>query len=243
MRIFVAGASGVIGRQLVPMLVAAGHEVSGTTRRRERLASLEAMGAAPVLLDATDSAAVTRAVEEARPEVVIHQLTDLAAASRDGYSPTVLAANARLRTMATAHLVAAAETAGVRRVVAQSGAWLYAAGPEPHREDDPLGASDEAGRLTLGGILALEGDVLGAHLEGVVLRYGLLYGPGTGSPTAAGRPSVHVEAAARAALLAVEHGSSGIYNIVDDGGGVSNDRARQQLSWVPLGQGSMMEGS
>ena len=233
MRVFVAGATGVIGRQLIPMLVAAGHDVTGTTRHATRTDALVEAGATPVVVDATDRAALARAVADARPEVVIHQLTDLAAATAAGYTPAVLAANAALRRSATASLIDAAERAGARRFVAQSGAWLYAAGPEPHAEDDPLGATDEGGRITLAGILALESAVLGSsRLEGVVLRYGLLYGPGTGADTAAS-PSVHVVAAAKAAALAVNHGRPGVFNVVDDGGPVSNAKARDELGWTP----------
>ena len=233
MRVFVAGASGVVGRQLVPMLVAAGHDVTGTTRHATRTDALAQAGATPVVVDATDPAALNRAVADARPGVVIHQLTDLAAAATAGFTAAVVEANARLRTIATTNLVDACERAGVQRLVAQSGAWLYAPGPEPHTEDDPLGATDEAGRITLSGILALERAVLGsARLEGVVLRYGLLYGPGTGADTAP-PPSVHVVGAARVAALAVDHGRPGIFNVVDDGGPVSNTKARDELGWTP----------
>lgn len=233
MRIFVAGASGVVGRQLVPMLVTGGHEVTGTTRHAERTDALARAGATPAVVDATDRRALAQAVADARPEVVIHQLTDLAAVATAGFTEAVLAANARLRTTATGNLVAAAEHAGARRIVAQSAAWLYAPGPEPHTEEDPLGATDEAGRTTLAGVLALEDAVLQSRtLEGIVLRYGLLYGPGTGADSAPA-PRVNVAAAARAAALAVNHGQPGVFNIVDDGAPVSNAKARTELGWIP----------
>lgn len=229
MRVFVAGGAGAIGRLLVPLLVADGHEVRGTTRSPARASWLRAAGAQPVLLDVYDPSAVAAALAEARPEVVIHQLTDLA----HGFGPDDLAANARLRTLGTRHLVDGARAAGVRRIVAQSGAWLYAEGPAPHVEDDPLRepSPDDA---TLHGILELERLVLASPpIEGVVLRYGYLYGPGTAGEQPGPPPTVHVSAAARAAALAVDRGPAGVYNIVDDGQTVSNGKARELLGWEP----------
>src|SRR5690348_6126096 len=128
MRIFVAGGAGAIGRQLVPQLVHAGHEVVSTTRDPRRAEWLRANGAEAALLDVYDREAVLGAVRAARPDVVIHQLTDLAA----GFAPEQLRANARLRHIGTRHLLDAMGAVGVRRVVAQSGAWLYGPGAEPH---------------------------------------------------------------------------------------------------------------
>lgn len=234
MRIFVAGASGVIGRALVPMLVGQGHEVLGTTRSAARADLLAGLGATPVVVDALDAAALEVAVVAARPEVVIHQLTDLSG----GFGPDALRANTRLREQGTANLVSAAEAARARRLVAQSGAWLYAPGPGDRLESDPLLApSQSPGDLTLPGVLALERLVLGARLEGVVLRYGYLYGPGTPSAAPMRTPAVHVLAAAAAAASAVSRGRPGIYNVVDDGGGVSNALARAELAWTPSAAG------
>jgi nucleoside-diphosphate-sugar epimerase len=126
MRIFVAGAGGVIGRRLVPLLVGRGHAVTALTRRPERAAGLRALGAEPVVADAYDAAALAAAVSAARPEVVVHQLTDLAAADT--------AANARLRIHGTGNLVDAARAAGVRQIVTQSVAWAYQPGPAPADE-------------------------------------------------------------------------------------------------------------
>lgn len=230
MRILVAGASGVIGRVLVPMLLADGHAVVGTTRSEERARSIAERGATPAIVDALDARAVAAIMLETRPDVVVHQLTDLAG----GFGPEALRANSRLRDVGTANLVAAAVASGARRVVAQSGAWLYAPGDGDRGEDDPLlSPIDAPDDLTLPGVLALEQQVLGAPLEGVVLRYGYLYGPGTVSERPSRVPSLHVVAAARAALAAVSRGRPGAYNVVDDGGGVSNARARLELGWEP----------
>ncbi len=231
MRIFLAGATGAIGRQLLPMLVADGHAVHGTTRSPDRAAALRSAGATPVILDAFDGSAVRGAVAAARPDVVVLQLTDLAG----GIRPEDVSATSRLRQVSTRHIVEAMLAAGSRRLIAQSGAWLYAPGPIPHREDDPL--LDPAANPThrgLPGILELERLTLTTPgINGTVLRYGLLYGPGTVSEERADRPSVHVRAATRATALALETGAGGIFNIVDDGDDVSNERARAVLGWDP----------
>jgi nucleoside-diphosphate-sugar epimerase len=233
MRIFVAGAAGAIGRQLVPKLVAAGHEVTGTTRSEERAAWLRDAGATPVIVDALDAGAVRAAVSKARPEVVVNQLTDLSL----GFGPEQLVKTGRIREVGTRNLVGAALAAGARRIVAQSGAWLYAEGPTPHVEEHPLRTPTDAARdASLRGILVLERLVAGTDgLEGVVLRYGFFYGPHTAwarrddAPT----PRVSIEAAAQATALAIEIGPPGIYNVVDDDPQVGNARARGLLGWSP----------
>lgn len=230
MRVFVAGAAGAIGRLLVPMLVADGHEVVGTTRSEARARLIAGQGGIPAVIDVLDAGALARAVREAHPEVVIHQLTDLAG----GFGPDQLRATARLREVGTANLVDAAVAAGARRLVAQSGAWLYApASGDRDEADRLLSPTDAPDDPTLPGVLALERRVLEAPLEGVVLRYGFLYGPGTQSASPTRVPSLHVAAAARATVAACERGRPGVYNIVDDGGGVSNALARAELGWDP----------
>jgi nucleoside-diphosphate-sugar epimerase len=240
MRVFVAGAAGAIGRQLVPLLIAAGHEVTGTTRSAERATWLRATGATPAIVDVFDAEALRRAVLAARPAVVIHQLTDLAR----GFTPADLARNARLRIVGTRHLVAATLAAGAGRLIAQSGAWLYAPGRLPRVETDPLTDPAQApDDLTLPGILELERLVTGtAGFDGIVLRYGYVYGPGTGRDAPGRGPTVEVAAAARAAALAVTRGPAGIYNIVDDGGTVSNHLAREALGWRPTDHGPAPAG-
>lgn len=232
--VFVAGASGAIGRRLLPMLRDRGGRVYGTTRRVERAAAIEAMGAHPVIVDVFDAAALMRAVAAARPEVVIHQLTDLPAALDPARMAEAVARNARIRDEGTRHLVAAARAAGVRRIVAQSIAWMYAAGMEPHGEDDPLDLAAEGARGTsVRGVASLEAQVLdAAPVEGVVLRYGHLYGPGTGTDAAPAAAPLHVDEAARAALLAIDRGSPGIYNIVERDDVASAAKARRALGWT-----------
>lgn len=241
MRVFVAGAAGAIGRQLVPMILEAGHEVTGTTRASERAAWLTGLGARAVVVDVFDTSALHDALAGARPEVVIHQLTDLAS----GFDAASLARNARLREVGTANLVEGMLAAGARRLIAQSIAWLYADGPLPHTEADPLiDPATDPGSVTLPGVLALERIVLGTvGIDGLVLRYGSLYGPGTESDgPRPGPTSVHVTAAARAAVLAVTRGTPGVYNVVDEGGTVSGSLARRVLGWDPA-ERSWSEGA
>jgi nucleoside-diphosphate-sugar epimerase len=233
-RIFLAGASGLIGQQLVKLLVRAGHEVTGTTRTESRTGPLRALGATPVLVDAFDREALGRVVLASRPEIVLHQLTSLPddLSSLDGADlERALRENARMRTEGTANLVAAASVSGARRLVAQSILWIYAPGPEPHLESDPVNIEAQGlAAVTIRGVVANERAVLGAPMEAVVLRNGWLYGPGTGQDTARKDPAVHVDAAARAAFLAVERGS-GVYNVADPGKYASSEKARRELGW------------
>lgn len=240
MRIFIAGATGALGRRLVPLLVASGHDVIGTTRSVAKAPGLQAAGAEPVVLDVLDAAAVVSAVADAGPEVVVHQATALAGRLSDVRHPDrAFELTNRLRTEGTDHLLAAARAAGARRFVAQSYAgWPYAreGGPVKTEEArlDPHPPADV--RQTLAAIRHLEGAVAGADgLEGLVLRYGGFYGPGTsiapdGEQVAAVRRRrfpivgggagvwslVHIDDAATATGAAVERGAPGLYNIVDD---------------------------
>jgi nucleoside-diphosphate-sugar epimerase len=230
-RVLVAGATGAVGRRLIPLLLADGHEVAGSTRSPDAAERLRALGVRPFVLDVREEPAVSAAVAAARPDVVIDQLTDLAGSTADDYPDELLASTARLRIEATPILVRAAVAAGATRFIAQSSAMLYASGPEPHPEDDPLLAPGKS--IVLPGILELEGVVShAAGIEGLLLRYGLLYGPGTPTDGPAGRVSVHIDAAAWAAARAVDHGPPGVYNIVDDGP-VANAKARELLGWSP----------
>jgi len=223
MRIFLAGATGVIGRRLVPRLTAAGHQVTGLVRRPGDAAWLRDLGAGAAVGDVFDRDAVLRAVRLAAPDVVMHQLTDLKSGN--------FAANSEIRVTGTRHLVDAALAAGVRRVVAQSIAWVYQAGSGPAGEDVPLDLDAQGGRRqTVQGVAALEAAVREGP-EWVVLRYGLLYGPGTwyardglmaeraarGELAADGDVSsfVHVDDAAGAAVDALEW-PTGAVNVCDD---------------------------
>jgi nucleoside-diphosphate-sugar epimerase len=238
MRVFVAGASGAIGRRLVPSLVEAGHDVTGTTRAADKAESLRAAGADPVVCDALDADAVRDAVVGAKPEVVVHQLTAIPPAVNPRRIAAEFEPTNRLRVDGTRHLLEAAAAAGARRFVAQSIAFGYApTGGWVKTEDDELFLdAPEAFRSTIGAVHALETAVLGAgDLEGVVLRYGFFYGPGTSfAPDGAiaeqvrrrrfpivgrgtGRFSfIHLDDATRATIAAVEGGPPGVYNVVDD---------------------------
>jgi len=233
MKVFVAGATGVIGRPLLKLLCEAGHAVTGTTRSPGKAAAIEALGARAMVVDAFDAAALTQAVAAARPEVVIHQLTDLPDTMDPARRAAVLEANARLRIEGTRNLMAAAQASGARRVVAQSIAFIYAPGPGPRQEGDPLDDS-EAQRRTLAGVVALENAVTQTPgIEGIVLRYGRLYGPGTWFAERSGPGPLSTDAAAHAALLAVTRGAPGIYNIAEDDGALSIEKARRELGFDP----------
>ena len=234
MKILVAGAMGVVGRILVPLLLRAGHEVFGTTRTAGRAQEIRSLGADPVVLNALDRDAVLASFQATRPQVVIDQLTDLS--SRD------FAANARLRIEGPPHLVEAAKAVGVQRMIAQSISWAYAPGNGLAREDEPLDLDAPPPRSGLvQGVRALEAAVAEIP-EHVVLRYGLLYGPGTyyahdgaiadqvRRATLAADDNVssfvHVEDAARAELLALLW-PRGAVNIVDDDPAPSRE-------WLPI---------
>jgi nucleoside-diphosphate-sugar epimerase len=241
MNVFVAGATGALGSHLVPMLIADGHEVTGMTRTAAKQDRIRRMGARPVVADALDPEAVAQAVAEAEPEVVIHELTAIDAGSVGRSIDKAFAQTNRLRTEGTDHLLAAARAVGARRFIAQSFAgWPYERTGGPVKtEEDPLQTSPPKGVVeTLGAIRYLERTVTGADgIEGVALRYGGFYGPGTSlglDPVGeqiemvrkrrlpmvgdgAGVWSlVHIRDAAAATAIAVERGEPGIYNVVDD---------------------------
>lgn len=236
MRVFLAGATGVIGRRLIPLLLAEGHQVAGMTRSADKLDALAGMGAEPVLADALDAEAVHKAVVEARPDAVIHQLTSIPARIDPRKMQRDFAMNDRLRSEGTRYLVDAARAAGAGRIVAQSIAFAYAPGPPGtlHSEADPLYLdSPEPFRRSVKALKELERTVLEAR--GLVLRYGYFYGPGSAvSPAGSicqdvtrrrlplvGRGQgvwsfIHVDDAARATIAALSSGEPGTYNVVDD---------------------------
>lgn len=233
MRVFVAGATGAIGRPLVSQLLAAGHEVTGMTRVPERAEGVRAAGAEAVVCDVFDADGVRGAIAEARPEAVVHQLTDLPA-DYDTNPARLARGTNRLRREGTRVLLDAAQAAGARRFVAQSLAFVYAPDGEWVKDEEaPLASAPEGVVVS---VRALEQAVLEAPaLEGIVLRYGQFYGPGTwyaadGSIAervrrrrfpivgrGEGRFSfIHVEDAAAATVAAIERGRPGVYNICDD---------------------------
>ncbi len=238
MRIYLAGATGVIGRALLPQLLAAGHEVVATTRSQERLAALRAAGAEPALVDALDARALRESVAAAAPEAVIHELTSIPQRINPRTLERDFELNDRVRVEGTRNLVAAAQAAGCERIVAQSIALSYAPGPPGtlHLEQDPLLAEQQAPkpyRRSARAVRELEASVLGAG--GVVLRYGYFYGAGSAICRAGslGRDVlrrrmpivgdgggvwsfIHVGDAARATVAALEQQGPAAYNVVDD---------------------------
>jgi nucleoside-diphosphate-sugar epimerase len=239
MRIFVAGATGAVGKRLVPLLAANGHEVVGTTRSAGKMSELRALGAEPVVLDVLDAAGVGRAVSEAAPDVVVHQATALSDLSNLRNLDEEFEETNRLRTVGTDNLLAAAKAAGARKFVAQSFAgWPYAKeGSAVKDEEAPLDpAPPESAVQSMAAIRHLEAAVVAAKaIEGIVLRYGGFYGPGTslfegGEHVEAVRKRkfpivgsgagiwsfIHIDDAAGATLAAIERGRRGLYNIVDD---------------------------
>ena len=196
MTVFLAGATGAVGRPLCRLLVADGHRVVGTTRSAERAATLKVLGVEPVIVDVYDAAALRQAVADARPAVVIHQLTDLPAVFDAATFPASLVRNARVRDEGTRNLVAAAVAAGAKRMIAQSIAFSI---------------SDA--------LVAFERQVLDAPIEGIVLRYGQFYGPGTWTTVpSTSPPTLHVDGAAEAARRAITELTPGRYTVTDADG-------------------------
>ena len=234
MRIFLAGASGAIGRRLTPMLIAAGHQVTGMTRNPASARALEAAGIRPALVDVFDSDAVKAAVIAAAPEAIIHQLTDLPGSLEDeAQLAAAYPRNARIRIEGTRNLIAAAQAAAARRFIVQSVAFGYAPGSEPHSEDDPLAVAASPRAITVRAAAEMERQVLTSGMEAIVLRYAFFYGPGTWHLDPVRKPSLHIDAAAQAALLAVTRGQPGIYNIAEEDGTVSIAKARAALGFDP----------
>lgn len=237
MKVFVAGATGAIGTQLVPRLVASGHEVHAMTRSETKQARLRDMGAVPVLADALSADQVAEAVGTARPDAIVHQLTAIGTLDVRHFDRSFAMTN-RLRTEGTDHLLSAAQAVGVKRFVAQSYFAMYArTGSHLKNEGDPFDSSPAREmRQTVAAIRHVEDAVLGAGwTTGIVLRYGAFYGPGTNMApdgeqsqlvrkrqypiigNGAGVWSfIHVADAADATVAALERGNAGIYNIADD---------------------------
>jgi nucleoside-diphosphate-sugar epimerase len=248
MRIFLAGATGVIGRRLTALLLAEGHEVTGMTRSAQRVEQLRAAGAEAVVADAFDAGALKRVLAEARPDAVIHQLTSIPPRIDPRKMQRDFATNDRLRREGTANLVEAANAAGVTRMLAQSVAFFYAPGPPGavHVERDPLLRGEQAPapvKRSAEALVSLERTVLDAG--GTVLRYGYFYGPGsaisregsTGQEVARGRlpivgsgdgvwSFIHVDDAAAATVAALGENKPGVFNVVDD-------EPARVAEWIP----------
>jgi len=233
MRVFVTGATGALGRHLVPGLVRAGHEVIATTRKPGNVARLREAGAEPVVLDGLDREAVIEAVLAAEPEVIVHEMTALADMRRLRKVDQEFAATNALRTRGTDNLLAAASLAGTRRVVAQGHNFVYerSGGPVKTEEDPLISRPTPSAAQAMAAIRYVDETVpLGAP-EGIVLRYGTFYGPGASDslleavrkrqmPVVGGGTGIwsfiETTDAAAATLAAVEHGAPGVYNVVDD---------------------------
>jgi 2-alkyl-3-oxoalkanoate reductase len=233
MRVFVAGATGAVGQHLVPGLVAAGHEVTATTRTPGKAERLRAQGAEPIVVDGLDREGVIAAVRKARPEVIVHQMTALADMRSLRRVDKVFAATNELRTRGTDNLLAAAEQAGTRRFVAQGHNFIYAqTGGMVKTEEDPIETHPvRSAARTIASIKYVDRTVPLTAPEGIVLRYGTFYGPGASDsllemvrkrqwPVVGGGAGtwsfIEASDAASAALAAVERGTPGVYNVVDD---------------------------
>ena len=236
MKIFIAGASGAIGSELVAQLVARGHEVVGTTRSAGKTDALRALGAEPVIVDALDPDSVAEVVAKAEPDVIVHQLTALTGRPNFRQVKRMAAATNRLRTEGTDHLLAAARAVGVRKFVAQSNAsWMERTGGpvvDEHGRIEPNPPADAAALVAA--LRHLEDAVTGiSWADGIALRYGGFYGPGTGITAVIGElirkrrvpivgggggvwSLVHITDAASATVAAIERGKPGIYHVADD---------------------------
>jgi nucleoside-diphosphate-sugar epimerase len=232
-RVFVAGASGAVGRRLCRLLVDDDWSVVGTTRSPEKASMLRDIGVEPVIVDVFDEKRLHEVVGAAEPEIVVHQLTDLPPGLAPEGMAEALVRNARLREIGTRNLIAAAVDAGVSRMVAQSLAFVYAPGPLPHSEEAPLNLEDPAYGMTARAVSSLEHQVLAAPFVGIVLRYGKFFGPGTGFDRPASGGPLHVNDAADAARRALTRGSAGIYNIAEADGTVTIAKAAAELGWAP----------
>lgn len=239
MKVFVAGATGAVGKRLVPLLVASGYDVVAMTRTADKAATLHAIGAEPVVADGLDRDAIMQAVARAEPDVVIHQMTGLTGIKSFKKFDEEFTLTNRLRTEGTDNLLAAARAAGARRFIVQSfGNWNYErTGTELKTEEDPLDPNPPANqRASLEAIRYLEDAVVGAvDIDGIALRYATFYGPGTGfamdgelvelvrarklpivGDGAGVWGFIHMDDAATATVAAIERGAPGVYNIVDD---------------------------
>jgi nucleoside-diphosphate-sugar epimerase len=241
MKVFVAGATGALGKQLVPQLIAAGHEVTGMTRSASKQDLVRSLGAKPVVADALDPDQVARVVAEAEPEAIIHQLTAISADMNPRNLDRAFAQTNRLRTEGTDHLLAAAKAVGAKRFLVQSFAgWPFARiGGPVKTEEDPLDQSPpKHARETIAAIRYLERAVTGADwIEGIALRYGGFYGPGTSLSREPGAEQaemirkrrfpivgggtgiqsfIQIEDAGAATVAAVDRGDPGVYNVADD---------------------------
>lgn len=223
-KIFVAGSTGAVGRVLCQLLVQAGYRVFGMTRKEERSELLQSLNVEPVIMDVYDQENLSRMIRKIEPHVVFHQLTDLPFGLPTDKMTQGRINNEKIRDLGTRNLVASANEAKAKRIIAQSICFAYAPGDKPLPESAPLASA---------ALREFEDQILGASMEGIILRYGLFYGPYTGFEKPVQKNSVHVDAAAFAGLLAMTHAKRGIYNIAENNGEVSITKALSELKWNP----------
>jgi nucleoside-diphosphate-sugar epimerase len=223
-KIFVAGSTGAVGRVLCRLLVEAGYRVFGMTRKEGKSEFLQSLNVEPVIVDVYDSENLSKMIRKIKPNVIFHQLTDLPFGLPKEKMPQGRINNERIRDIGTRNLVASAYEAKAKRIIVQSICFMYKSGPKPFPESSPLDSI---------ALQEFENQILGAPMEGIVLRYGIFYGPYTGFEKPVRKGSVHIDAAAYAALLAVTHGKRGVYNIAEDDGEVSIMKAVSELKWKP----------
>ncbi|MGQ8335408.1 NAD-dependent epimerase/dehydratase family protein [Sunxiuqinia sp. A32] len=232
--IFLAGASGAIGQPLSRILVSAGYKVYGSTLDEAKVPILKEMGVEPVVMNVYEAERLKEILAEIKPEIVINQLTDLPYGLDADKMAEALIRTARIRTEGTKNMIEAAKAAGVKRYIAQSISFIYDEGPLPHVESDPLlPSSHEPYGGTADGVRGLEKQVIESGLEALVLRFGLLYGSGSGFDAPIAPASVHVEAAAKAAAIAVIKGETGIYNVAEAHESLSTEKALSTFGWNP----------
>lgn len=232
---FIAGASGVIGKNICKLLVKDGWKVYGTTRSKNKIESLNKLGIEPIIVDVYDEKKIEEIIVSIKPKIVFHQLTDLPLGLDPDKMEKALESNARLREIGTKNLVNASKKAGIEKMIAQSIAFVYEPSALPHTEDSALlNFSDPVYGTTSKAVASLEEQVLNAPFIGIILRNGLLYGNETGFDKPVDYvPPVHVEAAAYAAFLAINCDKNSIYNIANDDERLSTIKAKNELKWSP----------
>jgi nucleoside-diphosphate-sugar epimerase len=232
-KVFVAGATGVIGRALCKILIKDGWKVYGTTRSENKIKMLKEIGVEPIIIDVYDWQKLEEIMVLIKPKIVMHQLTDLPVGLEPSKMEEALVSNAKLREIGTKNLINASIKAGAKIMIAQSIAFVYEPSTFPHTEESALlNFEDPVYGTTSKAIASLEEQVLNAPFIGIVLRNGLLYGDGTGFDEPVDFvPPVHVEAAANAAFLAINCITNDIYNIADDDKRLSTIKAKLKLKW------------
>lgn len=233
--VLVAGATGVIGIRLCKMLVKDGWLVIGTTRDTLKTKKLEDIGVKPVVVDVYDEKKLEEVLMNTKPNVVMHQLTDLPAGLDPDKMEEALVSNAKLREVGTKNLINAAIKAGVEKMIAQSIAFVYEPGLTPYTEESALlNFNDPVYGTTSRAVASLEEQVMNAPFIGIVLRNGWLYGPDTGFDTPVDFvPPVHVDACAHAAFLALACKTNAIYNVADEDERLSTEKVKSELQWNP----------